>query len=117
MHLAARSTAGNVTFRSFAGVDPWQRWAKDAGRFGAPVIALSSEVLDALGLVDGQWAAIESGKIANPRVIVVAALAEHYGADLGAVVNAQPTAALSPESRAIVRLYEDHLTPAPVCRS
>ena len=70
-----------------------------------------------LGLVDGQWAAIESGKIAKPRVIVVAALAEHYGADLGAVVNAQPTAALSPESRAIVRLFEDHLTPAPVCRS
>jgi len=30
------------------------------------------QVLDALGLVDGQWAAIESGKIANPRVIVVA---------------------------------------------
>mgnify|MGYP003542054670 CR=1 FL=1 len=29
------------------------------------------QVLDALGLVDGQWAAIESGKIANPRVIVV----------------------------------------------
>jgi hypothetical protein len=51
------------------------------------------------------------------RVIVVAALAEHYGADLGAVVNAQPTAALSPERRAIVRLFEDHLTPAPVCRS
>jgi len=74
------------------------------------------QVLDALGL-DGQWAAIESGKIANPRVIVVAALAEHDGADLGAVVNAQPTAALSPESRAIVRLFEDHLTPAPVCRS
>ena len=66
------------------------------------------QVLDALGLVDGQWAAIESGKIAKPRVIVVAAPAEHY---------AQPTAALSPESRAIVRLYEDHLTPAPVCRS
>lgn len=60
------------------------------------------QVLDALGLVDGQWAAIESGKIANPRVIVVAA---------------QPTAALSSESRAIVRLFEDHLTPAPVCRS
>lgn len=78
------------------------------------------QVLDALGLVDGQWAAIESGKIAKPRVIVVAALAalaEHYGADLGAVVNAQPTAALSPESRAIVRLFEDHLTPAPACRS
>jgi hypothetical protein len=48
---------------------------------------------------------------------VTAALAEHCGADLGAVVNAQPTAALSPESRAIVRLFEDHLTPAPVCRS
>ena len=75
------------------------------------------QVLNALGLVDGQWAAIESGKIADPRVIVVAALAEHDGADLGAFVNAQPTAALSPESRAIVRLFEDHLTPAPACRS
>ena len=74
------------------------------------------QVLDALGL-DGQWAAIESGKIAKPRVIVVAALAEHYGADLGAVVNAQPTAALSPVNRAIDRLFEDHLTPAPACRS
>jgi hypothetical protein len=50
-------------------------------------------------------------------VAALAALAEHYGADLGAVVNAQPTAALSPESRAIVRLFEDHLTPAPACRS
>ena len=74
------------------------------------------QVLDALGL-DGQWAAIESGKIAKPRVIVVAALAEHDGADLGAVVNAQPTAALSPVNRAIDRLFEDHLTPAPACRS
>lgn len=75
------------------------------------------QVLDALGLVDGRWVAIESGKIAKARVIVVAALAEHYGADLGAVVNAQPTAALSPKSRAIVRLFEDHLRPAPACRS
>ena len=57
------------------------------------------------------------GKDRESTRIVVAALAEHYGADLGAVVNAQPTAALSPESRAIVRLFEDHLTPAPVCRS
>ncbi len=69
------------------------------------------EVSDELGLADGHLAAIESGKIANPRAGVVAALADYYGVDIGALVNARQRLALSPETSEIVRLFEDKLTP------
>jgi transcriptional regulator with XRE-family HTH domain len=70
------------------------------------------EVSDALGLADGHLAAIETGKIRNPRVAVVTALADYYGLNLGVLMNEHRQSELSPESLAIVRLFEETLTPA-----
>src|SRR5690606_8129259 len=68
------------------------------------------EVSDELGLADGHLASIETGKISNPRASVVAALADYYGVDIGTLVKARQRLALSPETSAIVRLFEDKLT-------
>ena len=69
------------------------------------------EVSDELGLADGHLASIETGKISNPRASVVAALADYYGVDIGTLVKARQRLALSPETSAIIRLFEDKLTP------
>ena len=70
------------------------------------------EVTDALGLADGHVAAIETGKFRNPRVDLAARLARYYGADLGELLRDGPLRGPSPESLAIVRLFEEQLTPA-----
>ena len=69
------------------------------------------EVTDALGLAAGHLGAIESGKIANPRAAVVATIAEYYGADLGELLELTEHSGLSAESNAIIKLFEEKLTP------
>ena len=69
------------------------------------------EVTDALGLSDGHVAAIETGKIGNPRVDLAARLAQYYGADLGELLRDRELRELSPETLAIARLFEERLTP------
>lgn len=70
------------------------------------------EVSDALDMADGHLAAIESGKTPNPGIVIVAALAEHYGVTVDSLVNAKQQLQLSPETSAMVRMMEDELSAA-----